>query len=157
FFVRVGKQWSDGKLQIPAPREDIAAWPLVGKKLYALWVQAVETPAAVVEQYLPQLRQVGRWLMQSLAGLTLGILQSLFAVALAAAFLAKAEVTQRALVPIAERIAPRHGQRLLDLARDTVRSVAKGVLGVAFVQALFAWAGMRVAGVPAPGAWALLV
>jgi len=157
FCIRIGKQWSEGKLEIPPPRADVADWPLVGKKLHALWVQLVDAPASVVERYLPQLRQVGRWLMQSLAGLTLGILQSLFAVVLAAAFLAKADVTQRALVPVAERIAPRHGRRLLDLARDTVRSVAKGVLGVAFLQALLAWIGMRVAGVPAPGAWSLLV
>jgi predicted PurR-regulated permease PerM len=157
FFLRIGKQWSEGKLQVPPPRDDVAEWPLIGKRLHELWVQLVDAPAGVVERYLPQLRQVGRWLMQSLAGLTLGILQSLFAIAVAAAFLAKADATQRALVPVAERIAPEHGARLLDLACATVRSVAKGVLGVAFVQAILAWAGMRVAGVPAPGAWALLV
>jgi predicted PurR-regulated permease PerM len=157
FAVRVGKQWSDGKLHLPPPRDDVAEWPLIGKRLHALWVQGVEAPASVVERYLPQLREAGRWLMRSLAGLTLGVLQSLFAVALAAAFLAKAEPTYRALVPVAERIAPRHGERLLELAVATVRSVAKGVLGVAFVQAVLAWLGMRVAGVPAPGAWALLV
>jgi predicted PurR-regulated permease PerM len=38
-----------------------------------------------------------------------------------------------------------------------VRAVAKGVLGVAAIQALFAWIGMAAAGVPAPAAWALLV
>jgi len=157
FATRVGKQWSEGKLHVPPPRPGVEEWPLVGPKLHALWVQAVDAPASVVERYLPQLREAGRWLMRSLAHLSLGVLQSLFAVILAAAFIAKADATQRALVPVAERIAPQHGERLLELAVATVRSVAKGVLGVAFVQALLAWIGMRVAGVPAPGAWALLV
>ena len=157
FAVRVGHQWAEGKLEIPPPRAEVADWPVIGKRLHALWVDLVNAPSTVVERYLPQLRVAGRWLMQSLGSLTLGVLESLFAVALATAFIAKAEATERALVPIAERIAPKYGQGMLDLARDTVRGVAKGVLGVALIQAVLAWIGMKVAGVPVPGAWALLV
>jgi predicted PurR-regulated permease PerM len=157
FAIRVGKQWAEGELEIPPPRPEVADWPLVGKRLHALWTDAVNAPASVVEQYLPQLRQIGRWLMQSLGSLTLGVLESLFAIVLAAAFIAKAESTRRALVPVAERIAPDHGQTLVDLASETVRGVAKGVLGIALLQAVLSWAGMKIAGVPAPGVWALLV
>jgi len=157
FVVRVGRQWAQGQLKLPPPRADVANWPLVGKRIYATWTTAMNAPASVVEGHLPQLREVGRWLAQSLGGLTVGILQSLFAVAVAVAFLMKAEESQRALSPVAERFAPRRGQHLLELASSTVRAVAKGVLGVAAVQAALAWAGMAVAGVPAPGAWALLV
>ena len=46
---------------------------------------------------------------------------------------------------------------MVDLASSTVRAVAKGVLGVAAIQAVLAWIGMAVVGIPAPGAWALLV
>src|SRR5205809_2817228 len=45
----------------------------------------------------------------------------------------------------------------MTLAGSTIRAVAKGVLGVAVIQAALAWAGMSFAGVPAPAAWALLV
>ncbi|HEY3256124.1 MAG TPA: AI-2E family transporter [Polyangiaceae bacterium] len=157
FVVRVGRQWAQGELKLPPPRPEVANWPLVGSRIYGLWMTAVNAPASVVEGHLPQLREVGRWLAQSLGGLTLGILQSLFAVALAIAFLMGAEASQRALLPVAERIAPRRGEHLVDLASSTVRAVAKGVLGVAAIQAVLAWIGMAVAGVPAPGAWALLV
>lgn len=157
FVVRVGRQLAQGELKVPPPRPDVANWPLVGKKIYALWMGIVNAPASVVESHLPQLREVGRWLAQSLGGLTLGILQSLFAVAVAVAFLLKTEATLRALLPVAERFAPRRGQHLIDLACATVRAVAKGVLGVAAIQAVLAWIGMAAAGVPAPGAWALLV
>ncbi|HEY0462915.1 MAG TPA: AI-2E family transporter [Polyangiaceae bacterium] len=157
FVVRVGHQWAQGELKLPPPRADVATWPVVGKRIYETWMMAVNAPASVVEAHLPQLREVGRWLAQSLGGLTLGLLQSLFAVALAVAFLMKAEASQRALLPVAERIVPGGGQHLLDLASSTVRSVAKGVLGVAAIQATLAWIGIAAAGVPAPGAWALLV
>lgn len=157
FLVNVGRQWSRGELNIPAPRPEVQTWPIIGKRLYALWTSAVNTPTSVVEAHLPQLREAGRWLLQSLGSLTMGFLQSLFALAVATAFIAKAEAAERALVPVAERITPGNGRRLLGLASATVRAVAKGVLGIAFVQALLAWAGMSLAGVPAPGAWALLL
>jgi predicted PurR-regulated permease PerM len=157
FVVRIGKEWAEGQLRLPTPRPEVAEWPLIGKKLYALWTDIINAPASVAERYLPQLREIGRWLMQSFGGLTIGVLQSLFAVVLAAAFLAKADATERALLPVAERIAPGRGRPLLELATSTVRGVAKGVLGVALIQSILAWAGMAVAGVPAPGAWALLV
>jgi len=157
FVVRIGREWAQGQLKLPPPRADVANWPLVGKRLYGLWMSAVNAPASIVETHLPQLREVGRWLAESLKGLTLGILQSLFAVALAVAFLTKAEASQRALLRLAERIAPGGGQHLVELASSTVRAVAKGVLGVAAIQAALAWLGMAAAGVPAPGAWALLV
>jgi predicted PurR-regulated permease PerM len=157
FLMRVGRQFAQGELKLPPPRPDVADWPIVGKRIYALWTGAINAPASVVEAHLPQLREVGRWLAQSLAGLSVGLLQSLFAVAVAVAFLMKAEASHRALMPIADRIAPRRGHELVDLARSAVRAVAKGVLGVAAVQAVLAWVGMAVAGVPAPGAWALLV
>ncbi len=157
FVMQVGQKWARGELQIPAPRPEVESWPIIGKKLYALWMSAVHTPASVVEAHLPQLREAGRWLLQSLGGLTMGFLQSLFALAVAVAFLAKAEATEHALKPVAERIAPGKGEHLLELGRATVRAVAKGVLGIAFIQALLAWAGMALAGVPAPGAWALLL
>ena len=83
FVVRVGRQWAQGLLKLPPPRADVADWPLVGKRIYGTWMMAVNTPSSVVETHLPQLREIGRWLAQSLGSLTLGILQSLFAVALA--------------------------------------------------------------------------
>jgi len=155
--AQVGTQLAQGRLELPAPRAEVADWPLVGKRLHALWTEASTAPAAAMEAHLPQLRQAGRWLLGSLGVLTLGVLQSLFAIVLAAVFVANSERSYRALVPIAERIAPEHGRQLMDLATLTVRSVTKGVLGVAMIQAGFAWLGMVVAGVPAAGAWALLV
>ena len=157
FAMRVGEQWSAGKLKLPPPRPAVADWPLIGKRLFALWNDAINAPASVVEAHLPQIREAGRWLMKSLGSLSVGVLESLFAVVLAAAFLAKLDATERALLPVAERIAPSRGRVLLDLARETVRSVAKGVLGIAILQAVLAWLGMWFVGVPAPGAWALLV
>ncbi|HEX5101706.1 MAG TPA: AI-2E family transporter [Polyangiaceae bacterium] len=157
FVTRVGKQWANGELKLPLPKPEVKQWPLVGDRLYTLWMQAVNTPRSVVESHLPQLRDAGRWLLQSLGGLSIGLLQTLFAVVLAVAFLAKAQAARNAIVPVAERMAPYHGEQIVELASSTIRAVAKGVLGIAAIQAALAWLGMTVAGVPAAGVWALLV
>lgn len=49
------------------------------------------------------------------------------------------------------------GKYFSDLSRDTIRSVAQGVLGVALIQAFFSALGMMVMDVPAWGVWTLLV
>jgi predicted PurR-regulated permease PerM len=46
---------------------------------------------------------------------------------------------------------------MAQLAASSVRSVTRGVLGVAVIQALLAGLGMMVVGVPAAGLWTLLI
>lgn len=49
------------------------------------------------------------------------------------------------------------GKEYTDLARDTIRSVAQGVLGVAIIQALLVALGMYFMDVPAWGLWSLVI
>lgn len=46
---------------------------------------------------------------------------------------------------------------MVDLAVSSVRSVTRGVLGVAVIQSLAAGLGMLVVGVPAAGLWTLMI
>jgi len=46
---------------------------------------------------------------------------------------------------------------MAELAASSVRSVTRGVLGVAVIQSLLAGLGMLVVGVPAAGLWTLLI
>lgn len=52
---------------------------------------------------------------------------------------------------------PINGPRLYSLSSATVRSVATGVIGVAFIQALLLGIGFIVAGIPGAGVWAVVV
>ena len=49
------------------------------------------------------------------------------------------------------------GPELVALAGATVQSVARGILGVALIQAILSGIGMAVVGVPGAGLWALMV
>jgi predicted PurR-regulated permease PerM len=156
-IVNLGRQIAHGEFKLPPPNERVLAWPLVGKRLYDGWTRAVETPSAVIEQIIPQLRATGRWLMESAGHLLSGILQSALAVVLAGLFLANAAACERGLILVAEKLLPARGTNFIALAGATVRSVAQGVIGIAFLQGVFASFGLFLVGVPAAGLWSGLV
>ena len=52
---------------------------------------------------------------------------------------------------------PMRGVRLQALITATIRSVATGVIGVAFIQALLLGVGFYMAGVPAAGVLSIIV
>ena len=51
----------------------------------------------------------------------------------------------------------KRGARLLAMSTTTVRSVTRGVLGVAVIESILAAIGLMVAGIPAAGFWAFVV
>jgi predicted PurR-regulated permease PerM len=156
-IVHAGHRIAHGDFKLPPPNERVLGWPLIGKRLYDTWTRAVETPSAVVEQFIPQIRATGRWLMESAGHLLSGILQSALAVGLAGLFLANAGACRRALTLVAEKLLPHRGEHFIELSSATVRSVAQGVIGIACLQAALASVGLFLVGVPAAGVWSGLV
>jgi predicted PurR-regulated permease PerM len=156
-LVELGRRLAQGDLQLPPPNPGVAEWPLVGDRLFNAWQTAFDAPSALVDRLLPQVRPVGRWLMQSMGHLLGALLETLFAVIVAAMFLAKADICRSAVTQVVEKLLPERGEQFTILAGATVRSVAQGVIGIGAVQALLSGAGMVAAGVPGAGAWASLV
>lgn len=145
-----------GTLVIPHPPPRVAEWPLIGEPLSATWSLASTNLTAAAEQLRPQIELLLRWLLGVAAGTGLGLLQMLLAVVISGVLLASApkgaEFTRR----LAQRLAGRRGPEFAELAGATVRGVARGIIGVAFIQATLAGFGMAVAGVPFAGFWALI-
>ena len=147
----------EGTLQVPPPPAAVAEWPLVGEKLHKFWSGASNNLTGTVEKYAPELKQAGKWLLGAAAGAGAGVLQFLIAILIATAFMANAEPIERFFQLLSVRLAGEQGRDFAELAGATTRSVAQGVLGVAFIQALLSGIGMLVVGVPGAGLWALLV
>lgn len=49
-----------------------------------------------------------------------------------------------------------HGETIVDITLQTIRSVVKGIIGVSFIQAILAGLGFAIAGIPAAGLWAFV-
>jgi predicted PurR-regulated permease PerM len=153
----LGRRLASGDLAVPPPDPRVAKWPLVGARAFNAWQRAFETPHALVERMLPQLRPFGRWLMASVGQLLGALAESVFSIFIAAVFLANAATCTRVTVLIVDKLLPERGELFTGLAGATVRSVAQGVIGIAIVQALCSAVGLVLADVPGAGVWAALV
>ena len=147
--------FKDGMVQIPPPTERVAQWPLVGAKVYEIWSGAATDLQATLGEFAPQIKSVGRKALSLVGSGVTGFFQFIFSVIIAGALLTTASHSYRSARNIAASIAGvDRGYSLVDLCIATIRSVVKGILGVAFIQMIFAGIGLVVMGVPGAGLWA---
>jgi predicted PurR-regulated permease PerM len=148
---------SAGAITIPAPPDEVKAWPLVGERLHHIWTLAtIDLKSALTEglPYLDPLKNLARKIAQSAAT---GI-PTFMAALLASGFLFSAAPN---LLEGARRlirsILPVHGQEYINLAGATIRNVSQGVIGIALLQTILSGVAFAIAGVPGSGLLALAV
>jgi len=152
------KQVDTGILQVPAPRESVAEWPVVGGKLYALWSAAHTDLGGVIAKYEPKIAVVTKQILGYAASAGTGMLMFLVALVLSGVWMAYGSAGHAAAKAIAKRMAGTDkGEAIVALSTATIRTVAQGVVGIACVQALLLGAGFIMVDIPAAGIWALLV
>lgn len=155
--TKFGTDVSEGTIHVPAPPAYVEEWPIIGKKTFAVWTQASTNLRALLEQYPSQLTAVGKKMISAAAGIGGAILQFIVSFIIAAVFLLSAESARGALSKLARRLSGDQGDELLDMSVATIRSVAVGVIGIAFIQALLGGLGMMFVGVPAAGLFAIVI
>src|SRR4029077_11043222 len=86
------------------------------------------------------------------------LLQFLAAFIIAGILMAFGKPASRGIVAIFERVAgAAHGAEFTKLATATIRAVAQGVIGVAFIQAILVGLCLLLAGIPFAGVLAMIV
>lgn len=150
--------FEDQRIEIPPPPANVRDWPLIGTPLYGIWAHASSDLSWAATQVAPHLKGLSKTLLTQLAGIGSGILMFLVALVVAGLIMAKGATGQRAAVAIATRVAgPQRGEQLAALCTATIRAVAQGVVGIAFIQMLLVGVALVIMGVPAAGVLALLV
>ncbi len=155
--TKLGTEVSEGSIQIAPPPEYVKEWPIVGEKTYKLWLQSSQNLRSVLEKYPHQLAAVGKKMLGAAAGVGAGVLQFIVSFLIAAVFLLSAESARTNMLRLANRLTAEQGEELLDMSVSTIRSVAVGVIGIAFIQAVLGGLGMMFAGVPAAGLLAIVI
>ena len=147
-----------GDMRIPQPPDFVGSWPLIGQRLHDVWMQAATDMTSLVQKYLPQLRDISLLLLGKLAGLGVAMLVFIFALIIAGVIMAYGEKGHRSSEQIASRIfGLDRGPRIAQLCTATIRAVAQGVVGIAFIQMLLIGIGFVLKGVPGAGVLALVV
>ena len=145
-------------LQVPPPREGVAKWPLVGERVYAFWMKAHNDLPALVQSMQPKIGNLATAALGFVAGIGGGLLLFLASLVVAGIMMAFGEGGERAIRSIFERIVVgKRGAEFVDLSTATIRAVAKGVLGVAFLQAIIVGICLLIAGIPWAGVLTVIV
>jgi predicted PurR-regulated permease PerM len=153
----VAERLDAGTLEVPAPPDKVADWPIVGDKIYPLWHLASENLESALVQIEPQLKLLSGWLLSAAGSAALGVALFFLSLVVSGAILANREAAEAFGRALARRLAASRGDEVLELARSTTIGVATGIIGVALIQAVLAGLGFIAAGVPAAGLWAMLV
>ena len=144
-----------GAVSIQPPAESVADWPLIGERIYTAWSSAATNFETTLNNYAPQLRSVGQAAIAIAGSAVTSVFQFVFSIIVAGVFLTSAQKGYEVSRNIAVRLIGKvHGEKLTNLSILTIRSVTKGVLGVAILQAILSAIGLVAIGVPAAGLWA---
>ena len=145
-------------LQVPPPRAGVAEWPLVGERVHAFWTKAHTDLPALVQSMQPKIGNLATAALGFVAGIGGGLLLFLASLVVAGIMMAFGEGGERAIRSIFERIVVgKRGAEFVDLSTATIRAVAKGVLGVAFLQAIIVGICLLIAGIPWAGVLTVIV
>jgi predicted PurR-regulated permease PerM len=150
--------FEQGSLKIPPPNESVKEWPLVGDKLYGAWYKANTDTESFIRENPEEVKGSLGWLFDSFKGLMGSVMLSLVALIIAGVFLSSAEAGYNTGVKFLGRLREGRGVELMSMCTNTIRSVVKGILLVAIIQAILAYAGFAMIGLSSmAGILAILV
>ena len=155
---KVYTDFENNTVTIKQPKPAVADWPLVGKQVYSTWNAAADNLPAFLKDNKVPLQNLAKRLFSAAANAAGSLLLFLGALIVAGIMMAYGESGGQAIQRIFSRMTdPVTGPRLQTLSTATVRSVATGVIGVAFIQALLLGVGFIMADIPMSGVLALIV
>ncbi len=136
-------------LRLPSPPDAVKSWPIVGNSIYQYWDLASTNFQAAFAKVAPQLKSLGRAMLQIAAGAGTGAIKFIVAVVVAGFLFPPAPLLVDAITRFSRRLASGRGEQSVRIAGATIRAVSRGVIGVSALQALLAGLGLLAAGIPA--------
>ncbi|HSO85031.1 MAG TPA: AI-2E family transporter, partial [Draconibacterium sp.] len=155
-FKVITEAYKEGRLQIPPPDETVRNWPVIGDNLYNLWNEASVNVKDMYIKYAEKINPVAFKLFDLLSSVGMGILLLMASFLVAGIMMVYGEKGAELANMFFARLVGKRGEAMENSVAITVRNVAKGVIGVAFIQGMLAGVGLIIAGVPLAGLWALL-
>jgi predicted PurR-regulated permease PerM len=144
-------------LVIPQPKTSVADLPLIGEPVYNTWLMLTTNIEGVIKQYSDQIIAAGDKFLGAIKSVASNFVLLIFSIVISGILLASSEKSEKSMMSLAGRIGGAKGTEFIDLIVLTIRNVAKGILGVAFIQFILLGAAYVIAGVPFAGLWAIFV
>ena len=149
--------WRTEGRSIPAPDASVKDWPLIGSALYEVWLAISDNLQGYLRSHADEVRAALSRVVSGTGGVITTVLTFAGALVIAVVIMVYGEQSSHGARRIAVTlVGGERGANLQRLAVATIRSVAAGVIGVAFVQALLLGFGFLWAEIPGAGVWALV-
>lgn len=145
-----------GQFHIPPPPDNVKEWPVVGRTIYALWSDGNSNLTKLITEHSEQVKMISLKFLDLLASTGKGIALFTLAVIASGVLLAYAKPSGEFVKTLFVKLMGNMGAEMTGLAEVTVRNVAKGILGVAFIQSMLAGVGFVLAGIPLAGLWIVI-
>ncbi len=133
---------------LPAPPAWLGEVPLLGERLVSLWETIGEQGSALLANARPYLGQVGNWLLKRSAMIGAGMLELALSLVLLFFFYRDGPKLAAFVHSLLHRLIGQRADHYLELVEGTVQRVVNGVIGTAAAQALLAYIGFSIAGIP---------
>ena len=148
----------DGKLQIPPPIEEIKNWPLIGNKVYDFWFEASLNIQLFLTSHIDAeaVKSAVLYIFEIVSSAGKGILILMISIIASGALLVYGKESDEVSKLFFVKLAGANGEKMQKSIALTVRNVAKGVLGVSFIQSVLAGIGIILAGVPFATLWIMI-
>ncbi|MEX0273011.1 MAG: AI-2E family transporter, partial [Flavobacteriaceae bacterium] len=151
------KQLKNNTLEVTPPTEKVREWPLIGNEVYNTWKEASENTKAFALDHKDFILEKGKGLLGSFTGIMGTLLIFIVSFIIAVVFMYHADNGYTSTLKLANKLLGDKGEDMVIMSRNTIRSVVKGILLVAIIQAGLSFLGFKLIGLPAPGLFTLLV
>ncbi len=153
-FIR--HSYREGQPFIPPPGATTKDWPVFLKPVVDIWQLASTNLEGLLVKYRDQLKEVGSVMLGLFAGFGKGVAMFLASIILSGVLLNYSDDLAESAAKIFQKLSGDRDETFAAVTVNTVRSVVKGILGVAVIQAGLAGIGFFVAGIPFAGFWTVL-
>ncbi|MGY3572648.1 AI-2E family transporter [Vibrio paucivorans] len=142
--------YQSGTLVIPEPMKSVQSWPIIGENLYGAWKEAARDITGFVEKRQPEIKSLLGTLVDTASGAAKTVFLLIGAIIIAGIMLAWAQPASQSIRQIFVSFSDEtRGPELHGLTTATIRQVAVGIIGIAFLTALVFGVTVALGKVPA--------
>lgn len=144
------------ELIVPQPPEVVKSWPFIGEQLHQVWSLAATNMATLVNEYARYLLDTGKFVVGKTAYLSFDLLLFIISVLFAGYLLSQGDTLINHINKLAERVSPARGLSMINIMKDTIQNVSRGVIGLSIFQALLMGLILLFAGIPGAGLFSFI-
>jgi predicted PurR-regulated permease PerM len=138
------EQLQEGTFQIPGPDPSVSEWPVIGERLYGEWAAFSQNTQQYAIDHKEVILDKGGSLLKGLGGFFGSLILFVVSFLIAVVFMHNSEKGWVSSTAFLKKVVGDKAPEILLISRDTIRSVVKGILLVALIQALLALIGLQI-------------